>query len=429
MEIITAAGHGLYGISYLTGIHTVRIVRHIGRRLGYVLAPLGRPLCRLIYKGLDWLLLRHARSVGREIVRIGQGFDAAGHQLKEAFRRHPLLPIPKFFVLTFRALRRHGHVLVGLLNLAAPVAAAFVLASTIRYWSNLTYALSLEYDGQQVGYISNEAVFDTAATMAVERVINTDNSFEVQRIPKMTLAVVAQSDILSENEVCDQILKSSSSAIEEASGLYIDGRFEGSMSSREALDALLNSILSEYTDGSAGERAEFIQDVEIVDGLYPTSSLVPAVSMDQKLTASMVVERHYTVESGDTPIGIAAKNSMTLDELRALNPDLESLMLAGREVLVQRAQPYLRVKVIRTVEYTEAIPYSTEKVEDTTQYLGYQVERNAGQNGESRVTAEITLVDGVEQSRSILSTETITEPVNRVLVVGAKKMNPNANIG
>ncbi|MCI8554938.1 MAG: peptidoglycan DD-metalloendopeptidase family protein, partial [Clostridiales bacterium] len=47
----------------------------------------------------------------------------------------------------------------------------------------------------------------------------------------------------------------------------------------------------------------------------------------------------------------------------------------------------------------------------------------------SRVTAEITLVDGVEQSRSILSTETITEPVNRVLVVGAKKMNPNANIG
>ena len=69
------------------------------------------------------------------------------------------------------------------------------------------------------------------------------------------------------------------------------------------------------------------------------------------------------------------------------------------------------------------------QVEDTTQYLGYEKERNGGQNGERKITAEVTLVDGIEQSRSILATETISNPVNRVVVVGAKKMNANANIG
>ncbi|MCI9414064.1 MAG: peptidoglycan DD-metalloendopeptidase family protein [Clostridiales bacterium] len=425
MELITAAGHGLYRISYITGIRTVRIVRYMGRRIVHVLTPVGR----VLYKGLDWLVLRHGRNIGHEFVRIGQGFRIAGRQLKAAFRRHPLLTVPQLLTLPFKALRRHGRALISVLNLAAPVAAAFVLAGTVQYWSNLTFALSLEYDGQQVGYISSEAVFDTAATMAVERVINTDNSFEVQRIPKMTLAVVEKSDILNETEVCDQILKSSSGSIRQASGLYIDGRFEGSMNSREELDGLLNAILSEYTDGSSGERAEFIQNVDIVDGLYPVSSVVAAEAMDQKLSASMVVERRYTVEAGDTPIGIAAKNSMTLEELRSLNANLDDLMLAGKEVLVQRAQPYLRVQVVRTIEYTEPIAYSTEKVEDTTQYLGYEKERNGGQNGERKITAEVTLVDGIEQSRSILATETISNPVNRVVVVGAKKMNANANIG
>lgn len=35
----------------------------------------------------------------------------------------------------------------------------------------------------------------------------------------------------------------------------------------------------------------------------------------------------------------------------------------------------------------------------------------------------------MEQSRNILSTETIREPVDKVVVVGGKKVNPNAYTG
>lgn len=304
-----------------------------------------------------------------------------------------------------------------------------MLAATVNHWTNLTFALSVEYDGEQVGYITDESVFDNAAVMAEERVINTDNSFEVQRIPKLTIAVVNESQIMDEAAVCDQILRSSSSSIEEASGLYVDGTFEGAVDSRQELDALLQSILAQYTDGSADEHAEFIQDVEIVDGLYPVSTVISAEAMDEKLTAATLVDKFYTVEEGDTPLGISDKTDMSLEELEALNGSLDDLMYVGKQVMIQRSQPYLRVQVVRQIEYTEDIAYSTETVEDSSQYLGYEQVRNEGVNGQQKVTAEVTLVDGVEQSRTILSTEVVTPPVNKVVVVGSRKVNPNASIG
>lgn len=420
-----SAAHGLYGLSYITGIWTVRTVRRAGTRLSRLLAPAGH----VLYKGADYLIFRHVRAAAGEIKRFALGFPLAGRRIKEAFHRHPLLTVPELLLLPFRAVKRHRKALGTLFNLAAPVAAAFVLAATIHHWTNLTFALSVEYDGEQVGYIADESVFDNAAVMAAQRVINTDNSFEVQRIPKLTIAVVSESQIMDEAAVCDQILRSSSSSIEEASGLYVDGTFEGAVDSRQELDALLQSVLAQYTDGSSSERAEFIQDVEIVDGLYPVSTVVSTEEMSGKLNASTMVDKYYTVQEGDTPLGIASQTGMSLSELEALNGSMDDLMYVGEQVMVQRAQPYLRVQVVRQIEYMEDIAFDTEKVEDSSQYLGYEQVRNAGVNGQQKVTAEVTLVDGVEQSRTILSTEVLTPPVNKVVVVGSRKMNPNASIG
>lgn len=180
--------------------------------------------------------------------------------MRAAYRRHPLLSIPQALLLPVLAVKRHRKAAVSLVNLALPVAAAFVLLFTVRYWSGLTFGLVLEYDGQQLGYITDESVYDKAATMAVERVNNTDNSFKVERTPKLTIAVVNQKDKLDETSLCDEILRSSSDSIAQVSGLYIDDKFEGSVESRAELDAVLNDILSSYRNGSADERAEFIPE-------------------------------------------------------------------------------------------------------------------------------------------------------------------------
>ena len=80
-----SAAHGLYSLSYITGIWTVRTVRMAGRRLARLLAPVGR----LLYKGADYLILRHVRAAAGEIKRFALGFPLAGRRIKAAFHRHP----------------------------------------------------------------------------------------------------------------------------------------------------------------------------------------------------------------------------------------------------------------------------------------------------------------------------------------------------
>lgn len=419
---LKTAYHFCYSVSYLTGIQTVRMVRFVGKRLVRLLAPIGR----LLYKALDFLALRHFRAIGAEAVRFVKGFPLAVRRVKEAFHRHPAHALGQILLLPFLALRRHRRALTGILNLAAPVAAAFLLVSTINYWSHQTFALALEYDGQTLGYIADESVFDEAASMATGRVINTDNSFEVQRTPKMTLAVVSQSEIMDEAAVCDMILRSSSDSIAEVCGLYVDGEFEGAVQSRTELDAILDSILDAYR-GDGEERVEFLQDVEIVEGLYPVSTVKSAEEMREYLTHQTVVDKYYTIIPGDAPLSIAAKTDMTLDQLRALNPGFDDNIFPDVEVLIQKAQPYLRVQVVRTLQYTETIDYTTKKVEDSNYYIGYQNVRTQGVEGVRSVTAEVTYLDGLEQSRTILSSEVTKEPVEKVVVVGAKKVNPNVS--
>lgn len=407
----------------------MRIMHFAKKRAMHLLVPAGRCL----YRVLDVLLLKHVRSLADAITsearRFAQGFPLAVHRIKQEYTRHPLHALCYTLMLPFIAIRRHHKALRTIFNLAAPAAAVLVLVTTVNYWSHMTFALSVEYNGKTLGYVADESVYDAAATMATDRVINADNTFAVQRVPKMTIAVVSQSDILSESAVCDKILESSSNSIAEASGLYIDGKFEGAVESRTEVDSMLQSILKTYLDGSKNERAEFVQDVKVTDGLYPVSSIVSVDDLKKELTASTVVEKYYTIVKGDSPLLIASKTGMSMSQLQALNPKMSELIYAGKKLLIQGAQPYLRVQVVRTVTYTQSIAYSTKKVNDSRQYIGYTAVRTSGVNGTRSITAEVTYLDGLETSRNILSTTVTKNPVDKVVVVGAKKVNPNSYIG
>ena len=50
-------------------------------------------------------------------------------------------------------------------------------------------------------------------------------------------------------------------------------------------------------------------------------------------------------------------------------------------------------------------------MQDKTKYLGYEKVKTAGKNGVRQVTAEVVTVDGVEQSRTVLSAKVTQEPV------------------
>ena len=79
------------------------------------------------------------------------------------------------------------RIIKGFLNYAAPICAAFLLVYTISYFSNLDYALNVEYQGMEMGYIENEDSFDQAEKMMQGRIVYEEDQDPINTTPKFTL--------------------------------------------------------------------------------------------------------------------------------------------------------------------------------------------------------------------------------------------------
>ena len=434
----------------------MRRSRHRRRVLSLWLGKLGR----LCYRGLDRLLLRRLRAAWAECVRFGQGFSLAAKRVRTGFSHGFMGGIMQILSLPGCAIRRHAPALKSIGNVAFPLAAALALVFTVRYWVNCRYVMEVEYKGESLGYIDRAEVFTQGAALASGRVVSLNATADEAKAPiaaqsaaqsaaanatlaaalkssdglalsQPTLRLTANSDaaLIDANTVCDRILQNAGESISELTGLYIDGEFEGAISSGEKLDDILEGILDSYSDGSANERTEFVQSVETVDGLYPASAEISPVDLKKRLKAEQIVDKYYEVQAGNTLGGIARKHNMSLSELRALNPSVTESIHIGDKLLVQRAQPRLQVQVVRTIVYEEEIPFETKKTYDSSKYVTYSSVRSSGKVGIQKVTAEVVYLDGIEQSRKVVSTKVTRQPTDRVLVVGSKEINPNASKG
>ena len=92
-------------------------------------------------------------------------------------------------------------------------------------------------------------------------------------------------------------------------------------------------------------------------------------------------------------------------------PDLDSPTEQGMVVAVERVE-------IREEVREEAIAFATEERRTDALRQGERREVQGGLNGVSRITEEITLVNGAAEARETLRTETLREPRPRIVEVG-----------
>ena len=280
-----------------------------------------------------------------------------------------------------------------------------------------------------MGVIDHASVYDEAASLARSRVTNEDDSFTVDRVPTLTLVVQGGQATMDADQLCDAILRNSGDSIAESVGLYIDGEFVGAMQDGDELTAVLNGIKegqTEYDEEDPDQRVEFVQDVRTEEGLFPIATVMSGDEILKKLTHQTVVEKVYTVQSGDVFSRIAFKHDMTSAELKALNPHIKDTnrLQIGDKLVVQRAQSFLQVKLVKTIRYTETIDYKTQTVYRSDKDEGYSKTTTYGKEGSQDVVAEIIYVDGMETERTVVSTTVTKKPVTKVVEVGTRKVAP-----
>ncbi len=312
---------------------------------------------------------------------------------------------------------------------AAPLVAFVFLLNTISGFTSSQYVLAINYQGQLVGYVSNEGVYNEAERLMQDRIIYNDKEKQYAFTPDIEVTTLSNVTKLSdEYELCNKMIEASGAVIREAYGLYVDGEFYGATTDGATLAQVLEGMLDEYATGAEGEIVSFLNDVQVKDGLYPETSIVDCSVLEKLVLSDIEGQRTYVVQSGDAPTLIAQKNGIPYSTFKALNPDIEEVCMPGQVVIISNSKPFLAVKTsyIETVEvdvdYKIISSNSNKYSKGTTKVVV------SGKKGKALQTAEKVYIDGVLSTTNVISTVVTKQPVNREIIIGTY-VNTTASTG
>lgn len=318
------------------------------------------------------------------------------------------------------------------LSYALPVAAAVLLVWVVRTQLSFNYLLEVRVNGESVGYVASEQVFDSArddvqsrierarAVMESAGVETTDDAWNIS--PTYTLAV--SGDVMTESEVADAILSASSDEIGDGTAVYIDGELRFVTSEGDHLRAYLDAVKQPYEDAfDSDRRVEFAHDITLVDGVYFLSSIVPYDTVIETLNAKSEPAT-YTVTEDQTAGEAAKAIGVDYATLQSWNPDLtgEDEELTEGQTLVssEATAELLQVKVVERQSVLEDVQYDVVKTESDEYDFGKEVVVQEGQLGLQEVTSDVTYINGKVSAIDIVDITTVIEPVAEQVIVGTK---------
>ena len=106
-----------------------------------------------------------------------------------------------------------------------------------------------------------------------------------------------------------------------------------------------------------------------------------------------------------------AAAGITLGAYDEVSPVLETEITDEMNVQIYRVE-------VENITVSEATAYKTRKIPSPDHNVGYSAVISAGKNGEARNSYKLIRRDGEEVSRELISSETISEPVDEVVKYG-----------
>lgn len=333
-----------------------------------------------------------------------------------------------FFSNALRAvwatLTRHESFMKSVLNFALPVLAIALIFSSVKGTQDKIFALEVFYNGNSIGYVENQSTFNEGKEKAISLLsFSSDNNKEIAQ-PVYKLTRVKLSELSNSSMITQKLIDSSDTKYTRACGIFIDGEFLCAVRNESDAIGVFDSILSPYEkDAKEGTIVSFVEEIEYVQGFYPEQSDViwDSLKLKNTLSAPKSEAKRHKVVKGDKLKAIAEKYSLTVSELKALNPDTDFSKPAEiKSLLVSAREDYVRVKVMKTQTRSVAIPYETVKRNSSRLAKGTQKTSQEGKNGVKTITELVTYINGKKSYTSTVSEKQTKAPVNKIILVGTK---------
>lgn len=277
-------------------------------------------------------------------------------------------------------------------------------------------------DGETVGLVTEQSVVLEAIDSVKNKVLEMGNGRTYEKEPVFVRRIVSEKEAATASELSSKLLNNVGYLV-NCYSIDIDGTPLFGVATEEAANWVLNKYKTQFITGEITDDTviEFCEDVKISENFLNIGMLkTPEEALaylggDTKETAA------YITKEDDTLWQIARDHDTTVDKILALNEGLTETIHEGMSINVEETVPLLSVKSTQTLEFTEAIPYGTEKIEDSSMYNDVVEVETEGVNGQAKVLARVTKINDVEVEKNVLSSETIVEPVAKVERIGTKE--------
>jgi len=422
----------IYNNIYFIGIYTfkygkrffTRLVRTIKKPVFFVAMA-----AYAAFKAIDMFILGTAHEAVDDYAHLKADVKKASIGLRQN-RKSPadLLFVLKIYVK--RAFELHRPAFSYLMSIALPAASLCVLLLVINYYSNMTFALKVEYDGAQIGYVDSESALISAGEKAAE-ILNsgkkTIETAEIEKKASYALAAVNKNELCGTDYIADCIVNSSAENYTNACAVYINKSLLCLVRSESEALYAFDKLLSERKGINTDATISFVEDIEFRECLYPIekAQFLSADELYERISAVKTQAKTYTVKKGDKEDDILELFKGDADLMRQLNPNTDDITVPGTVIVVSPAINSLSTKLTFTNERTVTNKHKTVELETDTLYSGDTRVVQKGIDGKTKITELVTYVDGVLTSSVELKRTVVDETVNKIIKVGtaAKPQN------
>lgn len=319
-----------------------------------------------------------------------------------------------------------GGIFYTAFNYLLPLASFAFLIGVVRTGSGLEYGISVQFNGREIGVISEEADFDKAQSEVRQRMSQSESVY-LELDPKLSLRIVSDNDhILNSDQLANKMLEASDEELTEADGIYINGQFIGAVSDKAPIEeALDNRLLNYHIDGNVTDIS-YRDTIEYAHGIYLADSVLDQQDTIRKLTSSVNKRSVYVAQTGDSVVSICRKYDMKVEDFRELNPDLGNTVTPGQMLFVNETESYLPIQYVTEVEALSLLNYETVEFETSDLNVGTRQVLVKGASGEKHTTYQITYVDGIERSRKTISSKVTRAPVVEQVGIGTYAAHPDS---
>ncbi len=411
---------------YIVGASIEREEKHLWRVFRHAFAAVGGHVWSWITRlwavvaSAVWTMLGDLFNPFIKIVKGIRSFILLQLELRGRPRRFRAARNKAFFHYGWEW---NKHLVGRFLSYVLPVACGAVCFFTLRSMLAMNYAIGITYNGQQIGYVADESVYDSAVSIIDNRMIDVGES-GWNPTATMTIEAVSPSEISSQESLANRLLAASGTEIMEATGLYVGGQFYGATTAGDLLQITLDEVIEPYVEfaETLGDdvSVKYAREVELISGIYPASAVVSYDDISGLVTSEEKQDLYYSAKRGESTEEIASMNGITAEKLIALNPKalIGDTIEDDAVLLVAENQAVITVRTTRMERKTERIGFQTIVTRDSRFPSSYFWIVSNGEEGEKTITTEIVYENGEEVSREVISEEVSKQPVSKEIVIG-----------